>query len=280
MKYLVYREALNHVTILNQLCVREIEGVTATRHFHLFGEEAKIEFPPQTWGESAMIKTAGKVKGKLSNRGEKGMFVGYAKNSASDTYRMFTPESNAIFCTRDVLWMRRMHYAPDSMEPIQAADSVELVTKCGKIPMRTTEKEEMVMDLGDPGVAIKKPKVTFQPNGRNEIIPDHPHWIVSFVPEAVDAMSVMSKDSGLPWDSPNSRMGTQEGPTMTLGRANEEEALDNGSLFNPQYSDVDSWNMEENHANHKAQPLETKEDFYQSDDGQIGRRDQGKWGRV
>jgi hypothetical protein len=55
--------------------------------------------------------------------------------------------------------MKKMYYAPDKPDVIQAADSVELITKQGKIPMRTTTKEIAMIDLGDD--VAEKPTVTF-----------------------------------------------------------------------------------------------------------------------
>jgi hypothetical protein len=43
----------------------------------------------QTWGESGIVKVAGKVKSKLKLQGEVGMFVGYVNKGASDTYHMY-----------------------------------------------------------------------------------------------------------------------------------------------------------------------------------------------
>jgi hypothetical protein len=78
MKYLLYRKEVSHLTLLDQMCVREINSITATRYQHLFCEEWKVVFPLCIWGESGTVKVTGNVKGKLSNRGEQGIFVGYA----------------------------------------------------------------------------------------------------------------------------------------------------------------------------------------------------------
>ena len=95
-KYLLYREAIGHATTMDGLCVREINGQRKSRYAHIFGTEPKLKLPLRTWGEAGIIKVTGNVKGKLANRGTEAMFVGYASNHASDTYRMYSTETNAI----------------------------------------------------------------------------------------------------------------------------------------------------------------------------------------
>jgi hypothetical protein len=208
------------------------------------------------------VKVTGKIKGKLTNRGEEGFFVGYAKDSAQDTYRMFTPGTKAICCTRDVQWMMRMYYAPEKVAPIQATDSVELITKQGKVPMRTTPKEASIVDLGEIIPDAEKPTVTFQPSSQIEIIPPSQEWIVFFDPDQEEAMSMISKSIGQPWESPDSGRSTQEEPIQDLGRVEEEAELDNDSLFDPQYSDVDSVALEaENEAPQNTSRAETIEEM-------------------
>jgi hypothetical protein len=56
----------------------------------------------RTWGESGFIKIVGNIKSKLEMRGAAAMFVGYADQSAPDTYRMYSPELNSVHVTRDV----------------------------------------------------------------------------------------------------------------------------------------------------------------------------------
>jgi hypothetical protein len=149
--------------------------------------------------------------------------VGYASDSASDTYRMFTPSTNAIHCTRDVQWLKKMFYAPDKPEAIQAADSVELITKQGKIPIRTTSKEIAIIDFGDDTKVQVKPTVTFKPGSQVEVV--QKEWVVSFDPDDEETLSLISKSVGQPWDSPNSAFGTQKESVMDLGRVEEEEEI-------------------------------------------------------
>ena len=48
------------------------------------------------------------IKSKISNRGMKGIMVGYAKQSTGDTYRMFNLSTNKITNTRDVKWSHKL----------------------------------------------------------------------------------------------------------------------------------------------------------------------------
>jgi hypothetical protein len=63
-------------------------------------EQSKIEHANVGLGEAGIVKVTGKIKSK----GNEGMFIGYAKNSTADTFRMYIQESNTIHETRDVQW--------------------------------------------------------------------------------------------------------------------------------------------------------------------------------
>lgn len=99
-----------HLTYLDRLMVKEVDGVKMSKFGHLFGKEKEIKMPLQPWGEGGVIKVTGKVKRKLKLRGEVAMFVGYARDSATNTYRMYVPETNSIHETRGAQWAKRMYY--------------------------------------------------------------------------------------------------------------------------------------------------------------------------
>ena len=71
---------------------------------------------------------SGDVKGKLADRGDIKVFVGYAENHAGDVYRMLNPSTGRISETRDIMWLNTYKWGGenDSDEPPDAwFDGVE-----------------------------------------------------------------------------------------------------------------------------------------------------------
>jgi hypothetical protein len=105
-KYQLVREGIHHLTFLDGLIVKTIAGVKKTKFRHMYREDPKPAMPMRVWGEAGIVKVAGKVKSKLTMRGEMGMFVGYVESGSSDTYCMYLPNLNSIHETRDVQWSK------------------------------------------------------------------------------------------------------------------------------------------------------------------------------
>ena len=61
------------------------------------------------------------------------MFVGHAQDCAGDNYCMYVPRSNAIQTSRNVQWMKRMHYRQPVQEPVGTINSIELMNRAGVI---------------------------------------------------------------------------------------------------------------------------------------------------
>lgn len=87
------------------------------------------------------------------------MFVGYARNSSQDTYRMYVPELNSVHETRDVQWAKRMFYEPEKAESVHAVDSVDLIVNKQSVPLRTVSK---VIPVAIPRTDKEKMKVKFE----------------------------------------------------------------------------------------------------------------------
>ena len=64
----------------------------------------------RTWGEAGTVKIKTKTTPKLADRGVQCMMVGYALDHDGDCYRMWNPETNSVYETRDVVWMKWMYY--------------------------------------------------------------------------------------------------------------------------------------------------------------------------
>jgi hypothetical protein len=139
-KYKLIREGIHHLTFLDRLIIKEVQGEKKTKYGHLHSEDQRVTMPMRTWGEGGIIKVADKIKSKLQLRVEAPMFVGFAKNSAQDTYHMYDPANNSIHETRDVQWSKRMFFEPEKGQQIQAEDLVDMVVDKRKVPLRTNAK--------------------------------------------------------------------------------------------------------------------------------------------
>jgi hypothetical protein len=88
IRYKIYREALKTATVLDGLMVVEIDGMTASRYKHFFGENPKFSNFLRTWGEAGTVTIKGKMHPKVADRGIQCMFTGYANDHTGDCYRM------------------------------------------------------------------------------------------------------------------------------------------------------------------------------------------------
>jgi hypothetical protein len=127
-KYKLLREGIHHLTFLDGLIIKEIDGKKLTKFGNMHGKDPKIITPMRIWGEAGIVKVTGKIKSKLKLKGSEGLFVGYTCNRASDTYRMYLLDTNRIHETRDVQWGKRMYFEPEKGNSVHAVDSVELIS--------------------------------------------------------------------------------------------------------------------------------------------------------
>ena len=132
-KRLLYREAISHACKMDNFALMTIKGVTKTRYEHMFGRNPKFTAFLHTWGEAGVVKDKQGRSAKLWNKGSNGMFVGHAQDCAGDNYHMYVPRSNSIQTTRNVQWIKRMHYRQPVQKLVGTIDSIELVNRAGVI---------------------------------------------------------------------------------------------------------------------------------------------------
>jgi hypothetical protein len=63
-----------------------------------------------TFGEIGITYNNQNIKGKLDNRGYPCMFIGYVEDHASNVYVFFNLNNQAIFMSRNVVWLHLMLY--------------------------------------------------------------------------------------------------------------------------------------------------------------------------
>jgi hypothetical protein len=61
----------------------------------------------RTFGEAGVVKDA--KNAKTGNQGTVMMFVGYPDNREHYSVRMWNPETNGIWTSRDVIWLKRFY---------------------------------------------------------------------------------------------------------------------------------------------------------------------------
>ena len=81
--------------------------------FHkFFGKGVKSIIPmnsAKTFGEMVVVANRNNVKAKLDDRGKTCIWLGYAKDHAIGTYRVYNPKTNKVLLTRDVTFLRESH---------------------------------------------------------------------------------------------------------------------------------------------------------------------------
>ena len=76
-------------TDLNNLIVRQ--GKTKNAYQKFYGDKKKcFPYPDnlKTFGEEVIVADRAKIKAKLRDHGKKCLWLGYAKNQSTDTYRL------------------------------------------------------------------------------------------------------------------------------------------------------------------------------------------------
>ena len=107
----IAHEVLKHQTALDNLSIDK--GHTKTR-YERFGLKVPKWANPlliRTFGEAGVVRRG--KDGKLGDRGQPMVFVGYSDNHSYDCYRMWNPKTSKITETRDVIWLHRMYYQVD-----------------------------------------------------------------------------------------------------------------------------------------------------------------------
>jgi hypothetical protein len=101
-------ECIRTATMLDGLKVVQLGDVIATRDQHVYGSNPTWARNLKTFGEAGVVKDA--KNAKTGNRGMVMMFVGYPDNQEHDSVRMWNPETNGIWTTRDVIWLKRCYF--------------------------------------------------------------------------------------------------------------------------------------------------------------------------
>jgi len=101
-RHLFWTEAANTVTHLENITIRK--GTMRTPHYLFYGSDAPYTQHLQVFGKLAIVKVLN-LTNKLSDKGMKAIFVGYAEKHAGNVYRFINPSTNRIVLSRAVKWL-------------------------------------------------------------------------------------------------------------------------------------------------------------------------------
>ena len=99
------------------------------------------------------------------------MFVGHAQDCAGDTYHMFVPHTHAIQTSRNVQWMKIMHYWEPVQEPVGTIDSIELVNRAGVIGRIQGARQAPTNEVTAKGALKQGKKEREEDKGGTQTVP-------------------------------------------------------------------------------------------------------------
>ena len=65
----------------------------------------------KTSGEVGVVTLTKKHHPKMQNKEKTCFFIGYDEDHAGDCYKMYHPETNKIYKSRDVVFLKRMYFS-------------------------------------------------------------------------------------------------------------------------------------------------------------------------
>ena len=113
-RHLFWTEATNTVTHLENISIRK--GTTRTPHYLFYGSDAPYTQHLQVFGKLAIVKVLNPTN-KLSDKGMKAIFVGYADKHTGNVYRSINPSTNRIILSHDVKWLDRKYGDEKNVKP-------------------------------------------------------------------------------------------------------------------------------------------------------------------
>jgi len=139
IKYRLCKQAFRTATMLDNLAVKEVDGKVLTRYEHFHGKYPWYAKALRTFGEAGTVKVG--KHGKVGNRGEPMVFVGYADDHQDDCYRMWNPTTGRVVETRDIIWLCRMFYPKTDGAPELTSDPLVAFEVPEGTPTQTAEQE-------------------------------------------------------------------------------------------------------------------------------------------
>jgi hypothetical protein len=109
-RFKLWAEVVKTATFLNNLNPVTVNGITKTRWEHAGHSLPSWTKNLLTFGEARTVKEG--KQGKVLDRGETMMFMGYNQNHGQNSHRMYNPKTSRVVITRDIIWLGRMFFSP------------------------------------------------------------------------------------------------------------------------------------------------------------------------
>ena len=133
----LWPEAAKTATDLDGYLIRDASNMSASDKFFGEGKECPVPGIPKKFGEECIIADRTKIKAKLKNRGRVGHWMGYAKDHAKDTFRIYNPKTRKIIFSRDI----KNTYEENTSEKDLMNESVKEPETITESPILTKVKE-------------------------------------------------------------------------------------------------------------------------------------------
>ena len=114
-RHLFWTEAANMITHLENITIRK--GNTQTPYYLFYGKDTPYTKYLQVFGQLGIVKVL-QPTNKLSDKGLKAIFVGYADKHAGNVYHFVNPSTNRIILSRDVKWLSKRYGEENNVKPL------------------------------------------------------------------------------------------------------------------------------------------------------------------
>ena len=112
LREVLWAEAASTATMVTNQHVRDGATKSPSRIFWNQDSDPAYARNLRIFGESCIIANRTKIKGKLQDRGDQGIFLGYSYAHASNVYRFYKFSTRSVVISRDVTFLNDWYYKP------------------------------------------------------------------------------------------------------------------------------------------------------------------------
>ena len=107
---LFWAEAVHTCTQIDNILTNN-EGKSPAELF--CGQKPTLARYLRVFGEACVFANRDKIKSKLQDQGEVGMFLGYSLLHDDSTYRIYKPSTKHVVLSQDLIWLKRLFFNND-----------------------------------------------------------------------------------------------------------------------------------------------------------------------
>ena len=152
-RHLFWTEAANTITHLENITIRKRH--TRTPYYLFYSKDAPYTKHLQVFGQLGIVKVL-QPTNKLSNKGLKAIFVGYAEKHAGNVYRFMNPNTYRIILSRDVKWLSKRYGEEKNVKPLFVVPKKwDDISNDDEETIKESEDEEEIMKSTQIGPPIE-----------------------------------------------------------------------------------------------------------------------------